>query len=295
MTEDIRVRLARTRADFEACVDLQRAVWKLSDLEITSALQLIATIHAGGILQIAETAAGRPVGFAYALTASRGGVLHFHSDMAAVLPEYQARGLGIRLKWAQRDEALARGISLISWTYDPLQARNANLNLRRLGGTAPEFVRDFYGVTSSALHHGLPTDRLVVQWELLSPRVLARAREGEPPRAVALPAGPRVNEVRWENGWPVSSEPRVDLDEPELLLEIPPDWNVLCQAAPRLAEEWQGIARRAFQDCYARGYRAVDFAPAEEGGRRRPLYVLRSSPVAAGSDGSALHSLHEPA
>jgi predicted GNAT superfamily acetyltransferase len=277
MTDDIRIRLARTRADFDACVHLQRAVWGVSDLENTGALQLIATIHAGGLLQIAETTAAEAVGFAYAFPGLRAGIPYLHSDMVAVLREYQSRGVGVRLKWAQRDEALARGITLISWTYDPLQARNATLNLRRLGATAPEFVRDFYGITSSTLHHGLPTDRLVVRWDLKSPRVVARAQEGEPRRTVSTPPFPRINDVKWQGGWPVSSEPRLDLDAPQLLLEIPPDWDVLCQAAPRVADVWHDIVRRAFEAYFARGYKATDFAPAEDGGRRRPLYVLRKT------------------
>ena len=275
MVDEFRIRLARDRADFDACVLLQRAVWGLGDLEITSALQMIATIHAGGMLHVVESAEGQAVGFAYAFPGLRGGSPHFHSDMLAVLPEHQKLGLGVRLKWAQREEALARGIVLMTWTYDPLQARNANLNLRRLGGEATEFVEDLYGITTSSLHHGLPTDRLLVRWELRAPRVEERAREGEPPRTVALSDVPRINEVKWQGGWPVSSEPRLDLDSAELLLEIPPDWDVLCQAAPRMAEAWHSVARRAFQTYFARGYRAADFAPTEDSGRRRPFYVLR--------------------
>jgi predicted GNAT superfamily acetyltransferase len=275
MVEEFRIRLARDRADFDACVLLQRAVWGLGDLEITSALQMIATIHAGGMLHIAESPEGQAVGFAYAFPGVRGTVAHLHSDMLAVLPEHQKVGLGVRMKWAQRQEALARGLTLITWTYDALQARNANLNLRRLGGEASEFVENLYGITTSNLHHGLPTDRLVVRWELRSPRVEERAREGEPPRSVALPAAPRINDVKWQGGWPVSSEPRLDLEEPALLFEIPPDWDVLCQSAPRLAEAWHGTSRRAFQAYFARGYRAADFAPTEDAGRRRPFYVLR--------------------
>lgn len=280
MADDIRIRPAETRADFDASVALQRAVWGLSDLEITGAIQLIATIHAGGLLQVAETAAREVVGFAYAFPGLRGTVPHFHSDMVAVLPRYQSQGVGVRLKWAQREAALARGVALIQWTYDPLQARNATLNLRRLGATAPEFVRDFYGITTSALHHGLPTDRLIVRWELRSPRVVARAQEGEPSRSVPIPRFPRVNEVKWQGGWPVASEPRLDLEEADLLLEIPPDWDALCQAAPRVAGGWQEIVRRAFEAYFSRGYRAVDFAPTEDGGRRRPFYVLRKSALA---------------
>ena len=142
----------------------------------------------------------------------------------------------MRLKWAQREESLSRGVSLITWTFDPMQARNANLNLRRLGASATEFLENFYGVTTSSLHHGLPTDRLLVRWDLSAPRVLERMAQGEPPRTAAAPHAPRINDVKWQAGWPVSSEPRLDLDAPELLLEIPPEWDILCRAAPRVAE-----------------------------------------------------------
>ncbi len=198
-----RIRLARDRADFEACVTLQREVWRLADVEITSAIQLIATTWAGGLVHIAETPEGRPVGFAYAFPALRGGVPHLHSDMLAVRPEQQKRGVGLRLKWAQRAQA------------------------------------------------------------------------AELPRTVPPPVFPRINDVKWQAGWPVSSDPRLDLEAPELLLEIPPEWNVLCQAAPRVAAGWQEKVRRAFQAYLGRGYLAADFAPTEEGGRRRPLYVLK--------------------
>ena len=272
---DVRIRRARDRADYEACVRLQREVWRLADVEITSAIQLVATTWAGGLLHLAETAEGEPVGFAYAFPALRGGAPHLHSDMVAVRPEYQKRGVGVRLKWAQRANALEAGVTLITWTYDPMQALNANLNLRRLGAVGAEFLQDFYGVTTSALHHGLPTDRLLVRWELNAPRVRQRAAEGELPRSVPAPVLPRINEVKWQAGWPVSSDPRLDLEAPELLLEVPPEWNVLCQAAPRVAAVWQDKVRRAFQAYLGRGYVAADFAPADEGGRRRPLYVLK--------------------
>ena len=275
--DDVRIRRARDRADFEACVKLQREVWRLADVEITSAIQLIATTWAGGFVHLAETADGEAVGFAYAFPALRGEIPHLHSDMLAVLPNLRARGLGARLKWAQRDEALARGVGLISWTYDPMQARNASLNLRRLGAQAPQFVADFYGRTSSALHHGLPTDRLLVRWELKSKRVQDCAAAGEPSLTAAAPTHPRINDVKWQAGWPVSSEPRLDLSDRELLLEIPPDWDVLCQAAPVVAQDWHGKVRRGLQAYLGRGYVAADFVPSEERGRRRPLYLLRKA------------------
>lgn len=277
MSEEVRIRAAREAADYAACVELQRAVWGLEDVEVTSAIQLVATLHAGGLLHVAETPDARVVGFAYAFPAIRGGVAHLHSDMLAVLPPYQRQGVGVRLKWAQRDEALARGVRLITWTYDPLQARNAHLNLRRLGAVATEFLPDFYGITTAALHHGLPTDRLLVRWDLEAEPVRRLSQEGEPPRTVPAPALPRINEVKWQSGWPVTSDPRLDEAPPELLLEIPPDWDILCQRAPMVAADWQAKIRRALAAYFGRGYQGVDFAPTEEAGRRRPLYVLRKA------------------
>jgi predicted GNAT superfamily acetyltransferase len=275
MADDVRIHRASGRADYDACVLLQKAVWGLSDFEITSAIQLIATVFAGGSLHLAETAGGEPVGFVYAFAALRGGVPHLHSDMLAVLPEHQSHGVGARLKWAQREEALSRGLGLITWTFDPMQARNAYLNLRRLGAIGTEFLPNFYGVTSSSLHHGMATDRLLVRWELNSARVKDRLRDPAPRRDEPIPPLPRINEVKWQAGWPVSSEPRLDLDPPELLLEIPPDWDVLAKAAPRVAEDWHAKVRVAFGNYMGpRGYVVADFSATEEKGRRRPLYVL---------------------
>jgi predicted GNAT superfamily acetyltransferase len=269
-----RIRPARTHKDYEACVEVQRAVW---GVEVTPALQMIATTFAGGSLFLGELPEGNVVGFAYAFPSIREGLAHLHSDMLAVLPVYRKQGLGVKLKWAQREEALSRGIGLITWTFDPLQARNAQLNLRRLGGRATEFRENFYGLTASELHHGLPTDRLVIRWELMSGKVVELATQGEPPPTVAAPPLPRINDVRWQAGWPVSTEPRVDLEEPELLLEIPPDFDTLSQAAPRVAEDWHRKVCGAFKAYFERGYQAAEFAPTEERGRRGPLYILRRS------------------
>jgi predicted GNAT superfamily acetyltransferase len=281
MAEEVRIRLARDRADYDACVELQRKVWNLHDVEVTSAIQMIATTFAGGTVHLAEAEGGQAVGFAYAFPAITGSA-HLHSDMLAVLPEHQKRGVGVRLKWAQREEALARGLTLITWTFDPLQAVNAHLNLRRLGGTATEFHENFYGLTSAALHHGFPTDRLMVRWQLNAPRVVERAADPMAVAPASVPDLPRVNEVRWQAGWPVSSEPDLGLDAHELLLEIPPDWDTVCQAAPRVAQDWQDKVRRALRAYFGRGYVAADFLPAvgsgaRDVGRRRPLYLLRGA------------------
>jgi len=265
---EILVREARERSDYDACVHLQREVWGLSDLEITSAIQLVATAHAGGLLLVAETAGEGVVGFCYAFAALRGGVGHLHSDMLAVRPRARGLGVGLRLKWAQREEALRRGLRLVTWTFDPLRAENARLNLHRLGAVARELLPDFYGETTSALHHGLPTHRLLVRWELDSPRVVRRAA-GD--RTTAARSAPLVNDVTLRGESPVSSPARLDLAAPELHLEVPSDWDAVCRADRGLAREWQETVRRAFASLFERGYVAVDCIRVAG----CPRYVLR--------------------
>jgi chorismate synthase len=276
---EVRVRPARERDDYDACVRLQREVWGLSDLEITSAIQLIATVHAGGLLLVAESPGEGVVGFSYAFAALAGGEAHLHSDMLAVLPGARGLGVGLRLKWTQREEALRRGLRLVTWTFDPLRSGNARLNLHRLGAVAAELLPDFYGTTSSALHHGLATDRLLARWELDGPRVARRAAGVLPPPPPA--ATPAVNGVTLRGGVPVSSPPRLEIDAPVLLLEIPEDWDAVCRADPSLARQWQLVVRRALETLFARGYAAFDCVAGRDGGRPRALYVLQKGPLEA--------------
>ena len=168
------------------------------------------------------------MGFCYAFAALRGGEGHLHSDMLAVSPAARGLGVGLRLKWAQREEALRRGLRLVTWTFDPMRAPNARLNLNHLGAVARELLPDFYGTTSSALHHGLATDRLLARWELDHPRVVRRkAGEAENPPELAAP--PALHGVAWRGGLPVPSPPHRDPEGPALLLDVPADWDAVCE------------------------------------------------------------------
>jgi predicted GNAT superfamily acetyltransferase len=261
MEPAVTVRVARGREDFDACVGLQRQVWGMSDLEITSPIQLIATVHAGGLLLVAEAAGSGVVGFSYGFAGWKDGAPHLHSDMLAVLPAWRGRGVGLQLKWAQRDAALVRGLALVTWSFDPMRARNARFNLGHLGAVARDFVPDLYGRTSSALHHGLATDRLLASWELSSARVRQRAA-GRP--VPAPPAGAqRLNDVQLRRALPVSSSPRLDLDARFLLLSVPSDWDLVCRGDTALASEWQALVRRAFETVMARGYAATGLVTGE--------------------------------
>jgi len=266
----VTIRAARDARDAEACVELQRAVWGLSDLEITPAIQLIATSHAGGLWHVAETSDGRIVGFAYGFPALRHGVLHMHSDMVAVLPAVRRLGLGVRLKLAQRDDARARGLPFITWTFDPLQALNARLNLRRLGARGVEFLDNLYGVTSSALHHGLPTHRLLVRWDMADAVLPER---GE------LPPGGAVAAVRVEHGGsaPACSPPRLDLEARHLLLEIPADFGGLLRDRPEAARAWHERVCAALAHYVGSGWQAVDLVPRAPDGEPRPQLLLERS------------------
>lgn len=274
---DVLIRNARERGDYDACVELQREVWGLTDLEVTSAIQLVATVHAGGLLLLADSPGDGIVGFCYAFAALRGGLPHLHSDMLAVRDAVRGRGVGLRLKWAQREEALRRGLRLVTWTFDPMRAANARLNLHRLGAVARELLPDFYGPTSSALHHGLATDRLLARWELDAPRVVERL-EGRA-HAPGPGAAATLNDVAWRGGLPVSGPPRLDVEAGALLLEVPADWDAVCRAGMGLAREWQAVVRRALEAAFARGYAAVD---CRLEGAGRAVYVLRREEPAAG-------------
>jgi predicted GNAT superfamily acetyltransferase len=177
-SETIEIQPLTTLAEFDGCVQLQRRVWGFADLEVVSRDIFIVVAKIGG--QVFGAFAGAElVGFVLAFPGLRHGRPYLHSHMAAVLPDYQNLGIGRRLKLRQREEALARGIELVEWTFDPLELRNAYFNLVRLGAIIRRFVPDQYGQTSSPLHSGLPTDRFIAEWWLKTPRVEA-AIAGQP-------------------------------------------------------------------------------------------------------------------
>jgi predicted GNAT superfamily acetyltransferase len=166
----LQVRELHSIGEVQACVELQQRVWEYSDLEtVPDHIFLVAAKTGGHVLGAFDGSA--MAGFALAFSASRNGRIYLHSHLVAVLPEYQNQGVGRSLKLAQRDDALKKGIDCIEWTFDPLQLKNAHFNMARLGAIARQYLPDLYGRTSSPLHGGLPTDRLVAEWWVASPRV----------------------------------------------------------------------------------------------------------------------------
>jgi predicted GNAT superfamily acetyltransferase len=172
-TPGVAVRRLRDLAEMESCVRLQQLIWHYSDLDVIPNRVFLVAEHCNA--QVLGAFDGeRIIGFSLAFLASRDGKLYLHSHMAGMHPAYQNGGVGRMLKLAQRADALDRGINRIEWTFDPLQSRNAYFNLVRLGAIVRTYIPNFYGNTSSPLHGGLPTDRVVAEWDLDSPHTIAR-------------------------------------------------------------------------------------------------------------------------
>jgi predicted GNAT superfamily acetyltransferase len=191
------IRECTTIAEFDACVRLQREAFGLPDMEISPRRHLIVSRAAGG-WTLGAFQGGELVGFVHHLAAVSGEEVFGYSHMMAVAAEQQNRGLGARLKWAQRQRALAEGRTFIKWTWDPMRARNAHFNLNRLGAIVRAYAVNFYGTDYITVEGefgrplGLDSDRLFAEWHLRAPRVEALARgeapqQGEPAREVVIP------------------------------------------------------------------------------------------------------------
>jgi predicted GNAT superfamily acetyltransferase len=156
--------------EFESCVRLEREVWKSADIDVVPIPLFVVAAETGGQV-LGAFDSNHLVGFTMAIAGWRNRKPFLHSHMTAVHDGHRDRGLGRQLKLFQRADALSRGISLIEWTFDPLDAKNAYFNLMRLGAIARRYIPNAYGITTSPLHGSLPTDRLVAEWHLRSPRV----------------------------------------------------------------------------------------------------------------------------
>jgi chorismate synthase len=267
---------------------LEKTVWGYPDAgEVVPPAFLIVSIKRGGILLGAVDEAGEMQGFVYSIPGLKGGRPIQWSHMLGVTPAARDQGLGRRLKLAQRDATMAMAIDLIEWTFDPLQALNAHFNFARLGVVAEEYEENVYGESSSVLHRGAPTDRLVAEWQLATPHVERRlASEGPAMRGSRVLAAPLVNPSVERDRRLVPGEASLSLNDPRVLVEIPTGFAATLAADPALALEWRLSTRRIFQTYFAGGYRAVDFLLARGAGRGR--YLLAKTDVGIRDQGSGI-------
>lgn len=230
---------------------LQKDVWGVADIEVFPALALKPMIELGSIL-IGAFENEKMAGFVFGFPGLKHGKTILHSDMLAVRPDYRRHGLGYRLKLAQRQQAMLQGIDTITWTFDPLQGRNARLNFGKLGVLSDSYRPNYYGETSSFLHQS-GTDRLWVRWELDSERVCQRVdgkRESRSEAKTILRVG--------EAGAPISTTPDFS-SEAALAVEIPVDINRLLEHDVPAALKWRAATRQIFISMFARGYCATEF------------------------------------
>ena len=272
----MQIRELKTLDDCRQVAALERAVWGYADAEdVVPPPVLITSIKRGGILLGAFDAGGAMKGFVYSIPAIKDGRLTQWSHMLGVTPDARDGGLGLRLKLAQRERALAMGVDLIEWTYDPMQALNAHLNFTKLGVVVEEYAENIYGDSSSVLHRGSPTDRFVAEWKLREPHVERRiaARGLGLVRDASVASAPLVNPSRsGAAGGLAPGEADLALDTRRLLVEIPGHYAAMLTGDPVLALEWRLATRRIFQHYFARGYRALDFFLAAD--RSRGHYLL---------------------
>ena len=273
-----------TLDDFAHVVELEREIWGPGYDEVVPVPILAVTVMRGGILvgAFADPSSasgssraesrddGRMIGFVYSLAGIKHGRPTQWSHMLGVLDAFRSDGVGYRLKILQRERALAMGLDLIEWTYDPMQAMNAHLNFAKLGVIAEEYEVNVYGESTSPLHKGNPTDRFVAEWLVSDARVAARLR-GAAPLAQVLTVEP-AGRSQLVGEWLEPAAIDLSLDAKRISVEIPTGFNEMLSTAPELALEWRMATRQLFTTYFARGYRAVEFFLDRPG--RKGAYLL---------------------
>lgn len=259
--------------DYRACVELQKEIWGESFTEVVPSTILQISQRVGGVAAGAFDGNGRLLGFVFGITGldAAGRKVHW-SDMLAVREECRNLGIGRRLKDFQREMMEARGVEEILWTFDPLVARNAHLNLVRLGARVVEYVPDMYGATDSPLHQGVGTDRFVVSW------AIGMSSHRMPPSRPAPTQGPPPPLVN-----PVAAGPPDSVDlalaragAPLVRVQIPADIEAVQRTSLDRAASWRLNTRTAITALFGMGYRVEDIRRDDETGGF--VYLLASPP-----------------
>jgi predicted GNAT superfamily acetyltransferase len=239
------IRDCATIEDYAACLEMQRTVWGFEPLDITPLRSFVITRRGGGFTLGAFDRSGKLLGFAHALPAFDEKLRpYYYSQMLAVDPALQNLGIGISLKLAQREHALKTGIELMTWTFDPLQSRNAYFNLARLGGVIRHYMVNYYGNQStSILHRGLDTDRVLIQWWMRSTRVID-----------AINGQSRAEEV-------------------EAIIEVPREIEAVKRRDLDEARNWQIRVRTEFLNRLGEGLYCIGFESDRMSGKSRYLFI----------------------
>lgn len=271
---NITLRELSTFEEYQECVQIQRETWGDEFEELVPTAILKVSQKVGGIVAGAYSAKGRMLGFVYGLAGAKNGKPIHWSHMLAVRNEARGTGLGKQLKLYQREVLLARGVEEIYWTYDPLVARNANLNLNSLGADVEEYVKDMYLESSSSLHRGMSMDRFVVSWKIHGERAVQTLSGRTLFDAASFLDAPIVNTV----GVPAAPVSANELKLPELSkarVEIPNNIEQLKSQSMDLAKAWRNNTRKTFLWYLEKAYQVAGFYVDE--GTQRCYYCLSKS------------------
>ena len=284
----MQIRPLTTLEECRQVVTLEKDVWGYADAEdVVPSPVLIVGVKRGAILLGAFDDAGAMKGFVYSIPAIKDGKLTQWSHMLGVTRDAQGWGIGRRLKLAQRERARAMGIELMEWTFDPMQALNAHLNFARLGVVAEEYEENIYGESSSPLHRGTPTDRLVAEWKVTAPHVERRiASDGVAlMRDASVSSAPVVNPSRSAGERLLPGSPDLGIDARRLLVEIPIGFSEMQTTDAALALEWRLAIRSIFLTYFSKGYRAVDFFLSKPSGRGHYLLAIKEAEAVPAASG----------
>lgn len=275
----IEIRPAKTWEECIQCEDLQRSIWLTPNgTDVVPASLLITALKNGGLLLGAfedHIMIGFVFGFLGVEGTGRNRILKHCSHMLAVLPEYRKLGIGRMLKIEQRAQLFSMGLELATWTYDPLQAANAKLNVKGLGAIARRYLRDAYGEMVDAINAGIASDRFEAEWWLNSPRV-RHAVDGAPEDRVLNPGEPQdLYRIHFDDRGLPSVESAGECSNESCRLEIPFDLNALKLSDLALARSWREWTRESFESAFAKGYVVVNLENwQDECGRSRIAYIL---------------------
>ncbi len=241
-------------------VVLQKMVW--GEEAITSHPHFIASITHGGVV-IGAYDQCKLTGFCYGFPGFKNGRSYLCSHMMAIHPDYRDAGIGNHLKWKQREWAIANGYDKIVWTFDPLETRNAYLNLVKLGGYSKTYIESFYGEMNDNLNRGLPSDRLLIEWDIGSDRVL-KAIEG---MVASDPNGysyPRLLDWEMNGTYPKPIIRESNLESDGYLLAVPSNIHIMKQEEIDLAKEWRYALRQQFQLGLSKGFTVTGLIRSKE-------------------------------
>jgi predicted GNAT superfamily acetyltransferase len=265
--------------DLTQAIEVEREVWGSDDLDLMSLSFSIAAREAGN-LWVGAFDDAKLAGYAFAFHALEHGKPSLHSHMLAVREQYREYDLGTKLKLAQRERALALRLREITWTFDPLQSKNAHLNFAKLGVVCNKYKVDFYGASTSSMLHQNSTDRLWVKWPIASRRVEDRLR-GKDNRAEMLDALSTIQPlVRFNGeGKPARSDLGTALARQRVSIEIPSNIGAIEHSDSALAKEWRQSTRWAFTESLKAGFFVAEFCRNVRGKQGPGVYLLEKGTV----------------